>query len=121
MRTGRIYQRSHRRFAFVQIEENMIALENPKFSQEQLAEIGKTCAAKWVVAAFIASRGDSRYTWGPFRPNCMSIPAITCERKTAKVTLLFSSINPQKTQLLPELKIFAGIDHLRRAGEWISR
>jgi len=48
MRTGRIYQRSHRRFAFVQIEENMIALENPKFSQEQLAEIGKSCAAKWV-------------------------------------------------------------------------
>jgi hypothetical protein len=37
MRTGRIYQRSHRRFTFVQIEENMIALENPKFSQEQLA------------------------------------------------------------------------------------
>src|SRR5882762_1182880 len=48
MRTGRIYQRSHRRFTFVQIEENMIALENPKFSQEQLAEIGKTCPAKWV-------------------------------------------------------------------------
>jgi hypothetical protein len=46
MRTRRIYRRSHRRFDFVQIEENMIALENPKFSQEQLAEIGKTCATK---------------------------------------------------------------------------
>jgi hypothetical protein len=46
MRTGRIHQRSHRRFDFVQIEGNMIALENLKFSQEELAEIDKTCATK---------------------------------------------------------------------------
>ena len=58
---------------------------------------------------------------GSVPSNCMSIPVIKCERKTAKATLLFSSIKSRKDHLLPELKIFAGIDHLRRAGEWISR
>src|ERR1700731_290774 len=57
---------------------------------------------------------------GSVRPNCMSLPAITCERKGAKATLLFSSIKSRKDHLLPELKIFARIDHFRRAGEWIS-
>jgi hypothetical protein len=59
-----------------------------------------------VVAASIASKGDSGYTERPFHPNSMSIAAITCERKGAKAILLFSSIKPGKTDLLPELKSF---------------
>jgi hypothetical protein len=56
----------------------------PKFSRQAFwsAPVSRT--------AFIASRKDYRYTKTPFRPNSMSIPAITCERKGAKAILLFS-------------------------------
>ncbi len=42
----------------------------------------------------------------PFRPNSMSIRAITCEQRGAKETLLLASIKPRKSRLFPELKSF---------------
>jgi hypothetical protein len=60
------------------------------------------------VATF-ASIGDFRYTEDPFRPNSMSIQAITCERKGRKQFSYFLA------------KAFARIDPLRRARKWISR
>jgi hypothetical protein len=47
-----------------------------------------------------------RYTWGPFRPNSMSIRAITFEQRGAKETLLLASIKPRKSRLFPELESF---------------
>jgi len=61
---------------------------------------------QWVTVAFIASSGGCRYNWGPFRPNSMSIRAITCEQGGAKETLLLASIKPRKSRLFPELKSF---------------
>jgi hypothetical protein len=75
-------------------------LEPPKFFRQAFGD------ASVGGADSIASKGDSRYTERPFRPNSMSIPAITCERKGAKAILLFSSANPRKTHLLSELKSF---------------
>jgi hypothetical protein len=43
---------------------------------------------------------------GPFRPNSMSIRAITCEQRGSKETLLLASIKPRKSGLFPELKSF---------------
>lgn len=42
-----------------------------------------------------------RYTWGPFRPNSMSIRAVTCEQSRAKETLLFASQNREKAAFSP--------------------
>jgi len=61
---------------------------------------------QWVAVAFIASSGSCRYTWGPFRPNSMSIRAITFEQRWAKETLLLASIKPRKSRLFPELESF---------------
>jgi hypothetical protein len=57
---------------------------------------------QWMTAAFIASNGGCRYA--PFRPNCMSIPAITRERKGAKPSLPSTGRKPREIHLLPELK-----------------
>jgi hypothetical protein len=61
---------------------------------------------QWVTVPFIASSGGCRYTWGPFRPNSMSIRAITFEQEGAKAIVLFSSTNRRKTHLSSELKSF---------------
>jgi hypothetical protein len=59
---------------------------------------------RWVTVAFIASSGGRRYT--PFRPNSMSIRAITCEQRGAKETLLLASIKPRKSRFFPKLESF---------------
>src|SRR5947207_14742651 len=61
---------------------------------------------QWVTVAFIASSGGCRYTWGPFRPNSISIRAIKCEQRGAKETLLLASIKPRKSRLFSELNMF---------------
>jgi len=61
---------------------------------------------QWVTVAFIASSSGCRYTWGPFRPNSMSIQAITFEQRGAKETLLLARIKPRKSRLFPELESF---------------